>query len=645
MIDPRRSLSMKLSLSLLLLAIPIFVLSLGVLFVQSRKNVKEEATKHAFSVLNTTTQRFSRYVNAVETATNVNSWFITKFLHPDSLLAISRRVVSLNPHIDGCSISTEPYVFPQFGRYFSAYTVREPDSIATVIEEEYEYFEKVWYKKPHDLNQSCWVVYYDESDSLTVTLDGMVASYSKPVYDDQNRFLAVISTDLSLLHLSKLFNTEKPFPNSYFMMIGEEGRFLLHPDTTQLFTRTIFSDADPRRQADLFALGHEMTAGNEGNMPVVVNGVPCLVCYQPVPGTPWSLAIVCPESDVLQGYHRLTYLVAVLISLGLLVILFLSYRAVNHSIRPLNQLLIKSQAIASGNTEEYIPRSPREDAVGELQNSFATMLQSLNFHIGSVQYTTDQAERRNEELAKATRLVEEADKQKRAFIQSVSHQIRTPLNITMGFAQVLREAAGSAGTVKSLLEIMPEEELKSITGMMNYNANLLSRMVLMLFDSSDMGLAEELNSHKFDIVPCNDVAQEAIGYVKPYYPDVPIGFDTEVDDNFCIHTNRLYLMRSLREIVYNAAKYSDGQHVKLKVMVVKETPAVQFVIEDTGKGIAEADRDKMFEFFTKLDDLSEGLGLGLPLAKRHFNHLGGDLILDADYHDGCRFIARIPLMQ
>jgi signal transduction histidine kinase len=51
----------------------------------------------------------------------------------------------------------------------------------------------------------------------------------------------------------------------------------------------------------------------------------------------------------------------------------------------------------------------------------------------------------------------------------------------------------------------------------------------------------------------------------------------------------------------------------------------------------------MFEPFTKIDDLSEGLGLGLPLSKRHMQYLGGDLTLDASYHDGCRFIAELPL--
>ena len=149
----RQSLAWKLSLGILLMAIPIFMLSLGVLFMQSKNNLKNEATKHANSVLNTTMQRINRHMKMVETATDINDWEIIENLQPDSLLAYSNYIVALNSHIDGCSISTEPNVFPKYGRYFSAYTVRESsgnetDTVTTVIEEEYEYFEKIWYKTP-----------------------------------------------------------------------------------------------------------------------------------------------------------------------------------------------------------------------------------------------------------------------------------------------------------------------------------------------------------------------------------------------------------------------------------------------------------------------------------------------------------------
>lgn len=634
MIGVRKSLSKKLSLGILLLAMLIFTASLGVLFTQSRYMIRVEAVGRANSVLNSTMQQLNRHLMTIETATNVNSWMVEQSLQPDSLLNLTNRIVRLNPHIDGCSISTEPDVFPQYGRYFSAYSVRETDTITTVIEEQYDYFSKIWYKTPHNLQAPCWVAYYDEGDSLELTIDGMIASYGKPLYDANKRLVGIISTDLSLRRLSKIMSQEKPYPNSYFMMIDQDGRYFIHPDSTKLFTQTIYDGTDPRNNPDIIALGHEMTAGNQGRMNVIINGKPCLVCYQPVPSTKWSMAIVCPDSDVLAGYHRLTYIIAPLLIVGLIVILLLCYHTVAQTTHPLLELLEKSQSVAEGNMEVYIPHTKRIDVVGRLQNSFATMLQSLNIHMGMVRYSSSQTKMRNEELVKATQLVEEADRQKTAFIQNVSHQIRTPLNIIMGFAQVLSNGLENA---------LPEEEMKSITAMMDHNSKLLNRMLQMLFDSSDTGFTEELNAHKQDLVSCNDVVHEAISYITLLYPELNIHTKSDVADDFCIHTSQVYLLRSLSELLYNSAKYSDGKNVSLNVSL-SSTNTIRFIVENTGNTIAETDRDLIFKFFTKVNDLSEGLGLGLPLAKRHAQNLGGDLTLDVNYHDGCRFIIELPVV-
>jgi signal transduction histidine kinase len=646
MINIRKSFSTKLTLAILLLAAPIFMISLGILFTQSRHIVRQEAVGRANSVLSSAMQRIYRNMATIETATNANSWLITEYLQPDSILSLSNRIVRFNPHIDGCSISTEPYIFQRYDKNFSAYSVRQGDSVSTVIEEPYDYFGKVWYKEPRDRHEGCWVVYYDESDSLALTIDGLIASYSKPVYDTEGRFVAVISTDLSLLRLSKAISKEeKPYPNSYFMMLDNEGRYFIHPDSTRLFTQTIFTGTDPSQQAKLIALGHEMTKGNTGSMTLELDGQPCLVCYQPVPGTVWSLALVCPDRDMLAGYHRLSYIIGPLLIIGLLLIILLSYRTAAHAIRPLGPLLEKTQSIAEGNMEVHIPRSQREDAIGHLQNSFATMLQSLNFHMGSVRYSTEQAQRRNEELAQATRLAQEADHQKTEFIKNVTHQVRTPLNIIMGFAQIM------SGSSVNNLEGIPDEELKVITDTMDHNSKLLNRLLLMLFDSSETGFNEELNNLQQDRVPCNDVAREAISFILLHYPTLKVGIQSDVDDDFCILTNRLYLMRSLRELLYNSAKYSDGQHIVMRITTTQHAqgennqagPTIRFIVEDKGKGIAEDYQDLMFKFFTKVDDLSEGLGLGLPLAKRHAQNLGGDLLFDTTYHDGCRFIIELPI--
>ena len=626
----KQSLSWKLSLGILLMAMPIFLLSIGILYEQSKERIKEEAMKHAASVLNTQMQRILRAMNIVETATDVNDWEVTANLDPDSILAYSRFIVMLNSQIDGCSISAEPNTFPKYGRHFSVYTVREGDSVTTVIEEPYDYFEKIWYKKPHLEGKPCWVAYYDESDSLELTLDGMISSYSKPLYDADKHFVGVISTDLSLIRLSKMITEEVPFPDSYFVMTGEEGRYYVHPDSTKLFNKTIFSDIDPQQNADIFALGHEMTTGKQGSMSVRVNGIRYMVCYQPIPGTPSSLALVCPEWSILQGYNRLNYIIGPLILLGLLFILLYCSVTVAHAVHPLYRLTSKLHRIAEGHYDEQIPPSRYHDVVGRLQNSFASMQESLSRHVSDIQQMHAEMEQRNEELARTSEQAREADRQKSLFIQNVSHQIRTPLNIIMGFAQVLEESNG----------MLPEEETKSITDMMKHNAQMLDRMVLMLSDSSIRGSMQELYANRNEVVSCNEVASECIGYTNKMFPQLPVEFVTDVPDDFSITTSHLYLMRSIRELLYNAAKYSDGQNILIRVTEMGSN--VRFVVQDTGPGIEEEMAGRMFEMFTKVNDISEGLGLGLALARRHIRNLGGEMFLDLDYHDGCRFVIELP---
>lgn len=606
------------------MAIPIFLLSMGLLFLKSRNDIFKEGEESAFSALNTSMQQVRKYMMAVETATNSNLWLIKENFQPDSLLAISNRIVRLNIHVSGCSITAEPNMFPSVGRYFSAYTIREGDSIVTQREAEYDYYNKEWYSAPIEQGKACWIDPFDDYMDGTLSNNEIIASYSKPIYKDE-QIVGVISSDLSLNSLDKVINTvTPPYPSAYFVLIGSDGSNLIHPDSTKIFSKSDYLDH---------------VAGKQGTKHLLFNGKMCQVSYRPIEGTDWSLAIVCPDSEILKSYNHLPYLIVALILIGMLVIFWLCRRTVNQAISPLNTLLAYSQKISEGQFGLTIPFTGREDAIGQLQNSFAMMQQSINEHISSIQRTVIETKERNEELAQATKLAEKAVRQKAAFIQDVSHQIRTPLNIIMGFAQVLRDNITSQNghPDQSTLE---KEEIANITDMMKHNATHLDRMIKMLFDSSDDGISEERKSRRNEDVSPNKVGRECIGHTLVHFPNMPIRFETEVPDDFYLQTSHLYLMRTLRELLYNAAKYSDGQHISLHISQTED--AIFFTVEDVGTGISEESEDIIFSPFVKVDNLSEGLGLGLPLSKRHALSLGGDLILDNTYHDGCRFILKIP---
>ena len=363
------------------------------------------------------------------------------------------------------------------------------------------------------------------------------------------------------------------------------------------------------------------------------------VFYDELPDTDWTLALICPDSEFEKSYRQLAHIAYFLFIGGLLLILIICYLLTRHTIKPLHKLLAYTKNIVSGQYAAVIPRSNHKDAIGRLQNSVVVMQQSLLEHVDSIRKTGEETKKHNEELARAQMLAEEGVQKKAIFIQNVSHQMRTPLNIVMGFADVLGEslAAQQDSASQSLLQ---DAELADITETMTHNAIHLRRMVQMLYDSSEYGTSQELFSGKSEYVTINNIAQECIEYTRERFPKTTINFESNIPPRAVVKTNHLYLMRTLRELLFNAAKYSDGQHIMLRISETIST--IRFTVEDVGPGIPSDTLGMIFKPFGKVDDLSEGLGLGLPLAKRHALSLGGDLTYDVDYHDGCRFILEVP---
>lgn len=636
-LNKRWSFSTKVSFWVVLMAVPVFIVSVGLHFRQAHEMILTESVERANGVLNTSMHRIRRYLVTAETATQVHSWMIEKSMQPDSLKAFSHKIARLNPYIDGCAIGTNQGVLAQYPQRFLSYSIRKGDTIVSVCDTVYNYFSAEWYKRPYESGKPEWVVYYDETNQLALDNHGMLATYTMPLFDRNHRFIGVISSGLSLLHISQILAEEKPYPHSYFMLVDKDGRFVGHPDSTRLFSKKIFNVADPQKEADLIALGYEMTRGRQGHMSVMIDGSPSLVCFKPVPNTPWSLAIVCPDSDIMKDYNRFTDVVIALIVVGMIVIVLYCHRMVTRALRPLRELRNKTQEIANGNMDVSIERSHRIDNIGSLQNSFAVMLESLRHYMDSVRTASEEAKHYNDELERATQLVVEADKQKTAFVQNMTHQVRTPLNIIMGYAQILNIPTTGLASDAGMLE----EEVKSLAGTMYHNSKLLNRMVLMLFDSSDLGITESERCKEHEPVQVNMAMQETVDYVMRLNPGNTIHFETDVDDEVTISTNKKYLQNSLGEVMLNAIKYSDREHIVARVARADQT--IRFIIEDTGKGIPEADCEHIFEFFTKIDDFSEGLGLGLPLTKRHAQKLGGDFYMDTDYTKGCRFIFELPI--
>lgn len=631
----RQSLSTRLSIEILAVVAAVFLLSLGFLFRQSRSMIRQEAIEEASHVLDNTALRVQDCLAEVETATRNMLWLIDRHHDTDSLLRYTRRIVDLNPSVSGCSITMEPDYYPQFNHGFSAYSVRTGDSVTTVREADYDYYQKVWYKAPRQQGGPCWVDPYDDFNSGTLSSPEMIASYCVPLRDERRRFIGVVATDLLLERLAQTVTTEHPYKRSYCVMLGADGHYFVHPDTAKLLRQTIFTGADPRRNADIIALGQAMTKGQTGHAEISVNGERHIVLYRPLKGTQWSVALVCPAGEMLRGYNRLNYILLPLFIVGLVLLVGGCHRIVLHFIQPLGRLAAELRQIRDGQYKEPLSASQRTDMIGLLQNSFCQMQQAISRHIGEVEQANLQAEQRSRELEKATRMAQEASEQKTQFMQDMSHQIRTPLNIVQGFALVIRDG----------YDMIPDDEKQQIADTMSVQTHALYAIVRKLLDTSLLENPEAIRVS--DVVDCNGLAREAVRQAthQAVYT-AALSLQSSVDDTLTITTNRNYLILVITELLVNALHFTPVGSVVLRVEVVGQLSgeqAVRFTVEDTGPGIPADKTDVIFNKFTKLDMFSEGLGLGLFLCRRVALLIGASLTLDTRYTGGSRFVLDVPL--
>ena len=627
-----RRLSLRLGLDIIVVVAAIFVVAVSYLFSISKDYLRQSAVNRATQILDNTGHRITDIMGEVETVADNMAWYVDGCMDPDSLIRDTREILLNHPHFHSCSISMEPFYFKQYGRYFSIYSVRDADTISTAQygSDDFQYFNQEWYSKPQGLLQGCWIDPYLNTNPKATYKTDVITTYSRPLLDSNGYFIGVIAIDLNLKWLSQEITEVKPYPNSSSIIIGSKGQYLVHPDTLKLIRESIFSDPDPKAKGVVDSLGRKMLAGESGMQQMVVDGNDALLFYCPVGKANWSMAIVCPESDVFGGYNRLLYMVWAIVGLGLLVILLFCYQAISTAIAPLQLLAHQAHDIAEGHYSNRLPKTSREDTVGQLQNSFADMQASLSTYVDDIRQINAEMEQRNRELAAANEKALEADRKKTAFLQDMMHQIRTPLNIICGFAQVLNDS----------FHELPPDEARNITQMMHDNMRKIAHITRLLVSfASQTGLI----AMKKETFSCNEACREVVDNCRLTNPStVKLRFETMLSDDYTLHTDKQRVQLILEELLNNANKFTQQGTITVSCGQ-KDQQTVTIRVSDTGIGIAKTDRKNIFTQFVKIDLFTEGVGLGLPLSKRAAQRIGGDLVLDEAYDQGAAFVLTIPI--
>ena len=247
-------------------------------------------------------------------------------------------------------------------------------------------------------------------------------------------------------------------------------------------------------------------------------------------------------------------------------------------------------------------------------------------------YITQTRRRHLKELKKAYDQVLESDKMKTAFIQNISHEVRTPLNIIGGFSQVIANP-----------DLDPNiEERREIARMTQKNARLITTLIdEMLLVSLNENSEEAKKENQVEI---NNLMRGVMKEAKGNLSDkTTIQYDTTLADDFTILSNEYMLKIVINAIVDNAVKYTPKGTITLKASKPSDTE-LALTVEDTGCGVPAAEAEHIFERFVKLDTFKEGIGLGLPLCRMLIEKLGGTVRLDTTYTQGARFVVTLPIL-
>jgi signal transduction histidine kinase len=245
---------------------------------------------------------------------------------------------------------------------------------------------------------------------------------------------------------------------------------------------------------------------------------------------------------------------------------------------------------------------------------------------------TRKLQQQNKELLIARDKAKEAERMKIKFIQNMSHEVRTPLNIISGFAQVISKPDNN----------ITEEERAEIAARIANSTNNIVNIINEILDISGKESIHYID--KNDMMYCNEVARKVLDQFVDNEEGNEVRFESDLKDSYKIKTNKQEVEKILGNLLKNACKFTEKGIVTVNCHLDEmENDMVCFSITDTGKGIKEGEEEKIFEHFYKVDAYKEGVGLGLPLARRVARQLGGDVVLDTSYKEGSRFILKLPV--
>ncbi len=250
---------------------------------------------------------------------------------------------------------------------------------------------------------------------------------------------------------------------------------------------------------------------------------------------------------------------------------------------------------------------------------------------GIVEETTER-KKYEEKLKNALQKAEESNQLKTEFLNNMSHEVRTPMNGIMGFAQMLNRPN------------MKPEKKTYYTQIIQQNSNQLLKII------DDILEISRLETKQVKVYPetfCLNRVIEMLytTYKKQMQPGVTLKIKKGIPDaESAITTDKSKLIKILTSLIDNAIKFTTEGYIEIGYQLKQNK--IELYVKDTGIGIEAQNKKLIFERFSheNITIASEkgGLGIGLPIAKENTELIGGKITLESQKGKGSTFFVTLP---
>jgi hypothetical protein len=267
--------------------------------------------------------------------------------HADSAYSYLWEGLEKAPHAEGLYVAYAADLYPQYGRWFEPYVLRNNDGRFSKIQlagQHQDYFKREWYTTAMKKRTNFWVdPYFNMAGD-----HNMIITYCMPVHDmkSNNRIVGILGIDLKLDWLAKLLqeidhdidkaladraSTNNP-EGTYTFIAKHDGTYIIHPDMKQALRANFFDQiVEKKMTASESPLHSDFHKGKPGKVLVTIGGVKNYVYYTQLDFTGWMMAIVVPESELNSPAYFVAYVIIAIQLIGLIIIFLICIRGIRRA--------------------------------------------------------------------------------------------------------------------------------------------------------------------------------------------------------------------------------------------------------------------------------------------------------------------------